>query len=395
MTPSPTTSSVITASQQPVKETVVSGIIIDTSLRTNTHNKSEFKPASQDNSLAAATETAYNQKSNSQITDKNYYLATPTSVLKFQSSTPLVPGTIVSFTVQSNVETSLSEKPSRQTSNTNPAQATTTQPLQTESNIKPDNVVSPVLLDKIDQFLTQPLDLLIEDWGSISLALSALTSASSASMAAILASRIPNMQSPEQITSTMFFFLAALKSSHPARTWLGPDVSAKLKQLGAGKVIDRIDRDFSRIARINSESPIGEWRPVLIPLQNGPDLSAIPMLTKQIIDEEQRRNEKNNKNKDQETKINATRFILEINFSQFGMMLIDGLLKDARLDIILKASKQIPFTVKTKLSHQYTEALKKNNFDGELVVIDNSPTEVSVRKLLETLTNNVKFEQKI
>ena len=76
-------------------------------------------------------------------------------------------------------------------------------------------------------------------------------------------------------------------------------------------------------------------------------------------------------------------------------MLMDGLLKDTRLDIILKSSKQIPFTVKTKLSHQYTEALQKNNFDGELVVIDNSPTEVSVRKLLETLTNNVRIEQKI
>ena len=314
VTTPPTTNPAITVSQQPVKETVVSGIIIDTSLKTNTHNKSDFKPVSQENSLAVATETAYNQNNNSQITDKNYYLATPTSVLKFQSNTPLVPGTIVSFTVQSNTETSRSEKTSIQTPNTNPQQVTTTQPPQIENNIKPDNSVAPVLLDKIDQFLPQPLDLLIEDWGSISLALSALTSASSASMAAILSSRIPNMQSPEQITTTMFFFLAALKSPQPARTWLGPDVSAKLKQLGAGKVIDQIDRDFSRIARINSESPVGEWRPVLIPLQNGPDLSAIPMLTKQIIDEEQQRNKKNDEDEDKETKIKATRFILEINF---------------------------------------------------------------------------------
>ena len=385
------------------KSALISGIVIDTQQKT--------AEVAQSGQLGQpATSTPYSQKNGPQTflnvgnqpenKNNNYYLATPTSVLKFQSNTPLVPGTIVSFSVQPNEQQNPTESiinKSIQLSSTQQTQTASTAAPSTENTTNTATTVgvSPAVLERIEQFVSQDLNELPDDWASISLALASMNSANAVNAAATMSSRIPNLQNPEQLTSTMMFFLSAIKAPQPARTWVGPDVSARLRQLGANKIIDRIDHDFTRIARLGAESPAGEWRPLLIPMQNGPDISAIPMLTKQIVEEEKNNKNQQGEDAEQDIKVKATRFILELKFSQFGTMIVDGMLKEKRLDIILKAANQIPFAVKMKFNRQYTEAIHNNGFDGELIVIDNSPTEFSVRKLLETMTHNANIEKKV
>lgn len=401
--------------QQAVSGALISGIVIDTNQKSTKENKNQGAAISSRKSTIALENTPYHQKNKpkslksgvaqTENTAKNYYIATPTSVLKFHSSTPLVPGTIVSFTVQSSPTTPQTEVQSEAKTNVNPVPSSTTAKAainqQTQPTASPENTgqqttsITPGLSEKIDYFMPQELEQLAQDWASISMALSALVSTTSTAMAAIMSSRIPNMQSPDQLTSTIFFFLSALKAPQPARTWLGPEVAGKLKRLGAGKVVDRINHDFSRIARLGAESPPGDWRPILIPLQNGPEITAVPMLTKQIVDEEHKNKGEQKNDEDDTLNIKATRFILEVKFSQFGTMLIDGLLKDTRLDIILKSAKAIPLSIKMKLSSQYTVALEQNNFEGELVIIDKTPTEFSVKKIIETMSHKIKYEKKI
>ncbi len=369
-------------------EAVISGIIID-ARQTNVQTErveqisqpvASATPYSQKNSARVFS----NSTDNAQSTGKTYYLATPTSVLKFQSNTPLVAGTIVSFTVDPSMTLDTSEN------DTTTREATST---SQETAGTPTTTISQTLHDKIDQFFPQPLDQLTEDWASISLAMSALTTTASMGAAAAFSSRIPNMLSPEQITSTIFFFLSAIKSSTPARTWLGPDVTTKLKQLGAGRTLDRIDHDFTRISRLGAESRAGEWRPLLIPFQSGSDVTAVPMITKQIVDEKKGEKDKSGQNDDKT--VSATRFMLEVSFSQFGKVLIDGLLKQTRLDIILKSADTMPYATKTKLSRQFSTALENANFSGELVIIDNAPADLSVSKMIETMTHKANFEKKI
>lgn len=347
-----------------------------------------------------------NQPAASQNKQNEYFLATPTSVLKFSSETPLVPGTIVSFTVadrsgnpipadtKPNI-TGLSEQIiNTQTSQTNISNVAS--PVTETLENKPKSPLSTLpagFSEKIETFYPQPLEQLIENWGSISLAMSALLTTASVSAASAFSSRIPNMQSPEQLTSTMFFFLSALKSPQPARAWAGPDVSARLRQIGASKVFDKMDHDFSRISQLNIEQPTSEWRPLLIPLQYGPEITAIPMLTKQITDEEKENSE--NKQNNDEDKIKETRFILEVNFSQLGLVTIDGMLRQNRLDIILKSAQKIPFAIKMKLSRHFSDALHNHNFEGELVIIDNAPENDSILKIIGPMLAKQKFEKKI
>lgn len=405
-TTNPTTQSSDATSPQPV----ISGIIVDalqTNIGTAINLTEQKKSAPQ--FLYGQNVTGADGIANPASDVKNYYLATPSTVLKFSSSNPMVAGTIVSFTIDQNTPPNRTSEQS-QSGTQNPAavgkgatEASTTnlKPNETAiiSNEQPStstttpNSIAPMLADRIDQFFPQELDQLTEDWSSISLAMSALTTTGSSSMAAIMASRIPNMHSPEQLTSTMFLFLSALKSATPARTWLGSDVSARLRQLGASRSIDRIDHDFSRIARLGTEVSIGDWRPLLIPAQNGPDFLAIPMIIKHIGDDKQdgEQSDQQEENRDQ----NSTRFILEVNFSEFGKVIIDGLLKNSRLDIILKSNELIPYAVKTKLSRKFNDAIDSVKFEGELVIIDSAPTEISVKKIIETMSHNARIEKNI
>lgn len=347
-----------------------------------------------------------NQPSVTNPRQNEYFLATPTSVLKFSSEMPLVPGTIVSFTVADKsgnpikAETQINKtEPLPQTNNPQVTQNTTStvaSPVTEALENKPSSPLSNLptgFSDRIENFYPQPLEQLIENWGSISLAMSALLATSSASAAAAFSSRIPNMQSPEQLTSTMLFFLSALKSTQPSRVWAGPDVNARLRQIGATKVFDKMDHDFSRISQLNLEQPAGEWRPLLIPLQNGPEITAIPMLTKQITDEEKENSE--NRQNDEKEEVKETRFILEVNFSQLGLVTLDGMLRQNRLDIILKSAQKIPFAIKMKLSRHFSDALHNHNFEGELVIIDNAPQNDSIMKIIGPMLAKQKFEKKI
>lgn len=368
---------------------LVSGIIVEQPLKQSSTNQ-----------------ILQNQPTASQNKQNEYFLATPTSVLKFSSETPLVPGTIVSFTVADRTGNPIpaDTKPnimgrSEQVINTQTPQtniSNVASPVLETSENKPTPPLSTLpagFSERIENFYPQPLEQLIENWGSISLAMSALLATASASAASALSSRIPNMQSPEQLTSTMFFFLSALKSPQPSRAWAGPDVSARLRQIGATKVFDKMDHDFARISQLNIEQPAGEWRPLLIPLQNGPEITAIPMLTKQITDEEKENSE--NKQNNDEDKIKETRFILEVKFSQLGLVTIDGMLRQNRLDIILKSAQKIPFAIKMKLSRHFSDALHNHNFEGELVIIDNAPENDSILKIIGPMMAKQKFEKKV
>lgn len=348
-----------------------------------------------------------NQPTAIQNAQNEYFLATPTSVLKFTSKTPLTPGTIISFNISNNNETqiqaaAIKNQPSLNSNSGNvQAHNNTFAPLTPSSNTAGQNKTTTPMqslpngfAERIENFYPQPLEQLTENWGTISLAMSALMATASASAVSAFSSRIPNMQDPEQLTSAMFLFLSALKAPQPARAWVGPDISARLRQIGAAKIFDKMDHDFSRISQLSIEPSVGEWRPLLIPLQNGPEITAMPMLLKQISDDKKEQSQNSDENED-DTNIKETRFILEVKFSQLGLITIDGMLRQNRLDLILKSIEKIPFAIKMKLSKHFSDALHNHNFEGELVIIDNAPENDSILKKINPMIAKHNLEKKI
>jgi len=385
----------------------ISGIIIDPShslLEKNAQNsakQAEAMPAylkRQNLGLKAPSETAQ--------APKDFYLATPISVIKIKSSLNLVPGTIIGFSLSrgegQNISAPEKQSPkapnqtniSTQT-NISSAISSALSPGKNENiteyardGIQKTNAQSEVSspsappLVETEKLPLQPLDEIYEDWQSLSLMLSSLGHAQNmaAPAAQIMKSRMPSPQNPQQMTSTMVFFMAALGSANPARTWLGPDVSQQLERMGQEKLIRGLDMDMQRIRSLSTDSPPGEWRPLLLPFQNGPEVNALPMLIRQVQEEEEQ--DKASEDGEENQNLTATRFIVEFDLKHMGQLLLDGLLKERQLDIIIRAEMRLPSQMKLKLAGLYSNALAKQDFTGELEFRDGITPDLSVKRTI-------------
>lgn len=361
----------------------ISGIIIDPS-------HSLLEKQSQGSSVQAQAMPAYRKRQNLGLhvpvktaqTPKTHYMATPTSVIKFQSSIHLVPGTIIGFSVSTDIkaaditaqtrpsdtgtQASAPQTPAENAPGTTGAQAN---PAPAAGQIPPDVPL-------------QPLEDIYEDWQSLNLMLSALSGAQNipSGISQMMKSRMPTPQNPQQMTSTMIFFMAALGSANPAKTWLGPDVSQQLQRMGQEKLIRGLNMDMLRIRALSSDTPASEWRPLLIPFHTGQEINALPMLVRQIGDEGGKNTDPEADDSDPDQNITATRFIVEFGLSQLGQIILDGLLKDRQLDIIVRSEMRLPSKMKLQLEGLYTASLAKQDFSGELEFRDGVAPNMSVRK---------------
>ncbi|VAX02454.1 hypothetical protein MNBD_ALPHA03-497 [hydrothermal vent metagenome] len=318
------------------------------------------------------------------------YIATPVSVIRIQSPIELKAGTVINFNLpppqtsqvsQADVKSSQKLEPQV---NTNPQVNTSTSTAQenlpTGLSAAAQTVSPSAPSVTAMQIPPQPLENFVQNWQSLSQLLSIIPPpVDAASPAHILGNRIPSLQSPAQMTSSMIFFLAALGAKNPARVWLGPAVTQRIERLGQVKLLNMLNSDMKRIFRLGAETTVNDWRPALIPMQVGTDVQAIPILTRQLIDEEA---DKNNKSPEDDDKKVATRFIVELNLSQIGKIQVDGLLKETTLNIIIRSKAILPTEMKKDLSDKFITSLEISGFAGDLQFRDNIAPDISVQNII-------------
>jgi len=318
------------------------------------------------------------------------YIATPVSVIRIQSPIELKAGTVINFNLpppqtsqvsQADVKNSQKLEPQV---NTNPQVDTSTAPAQenlpTGLSAAAQTVSPSAPSVTAMQIPPQPLENFVQNWQSLSQLLSIIPPpVDAASPAHILGNRIPGLQSPAQMTSSMIFFLAALGAKNPARVWLGPAVTQRIERLGQVKLLNMLNSDMKRIFRLGAETTVNDWRPALIPMQVGTDVQAIPILTRQLVDEE---TDKNNKAPEDDDKKVATRFIVELNLSEIGKIQVDGLLKETTLNIIIRSKAILPAEMKKDLSDKFITSLEISGFAGDLQFRDNISPDISVQNII-------------
>ncbi|WP_339860546.1 hypothetical protein [Paremcibacter congregatus] len=375
---------------------VMSGIIIDPGknlmerpgqaplARQNTRYADGYSPTAQRGDLA-------------QNEFKTLYVATPVSVMKFKSPVNLEPGTVISFSLPqlsnaaaANIEESIPRQTAplteqkQATTAPHPASPTTvTQAATTTTTTAPNQAAASGLLTAPSQETQtpQPLTELITNWQSLSQIAATLPTAEAAEASRALLSRIPSVQNPAQMTSTMVFFLAAMGARNPARTWLGPLTTQALEKAGQDKLIKRLDHDMQRISRLAASAPSGEWRPALLPLQVGGEITAVPILTRHLLDEDGQKKKGAGGDEDSE-KTTASRFVVEVTLSQFGPVQVDGMLSDKRLSIIIRAGLALPQDLKQKVGNLFTTALEISGYTGDIQFRDQTPLPMSVQNII-------------
>lgn len=321
------------------------------------------------------------------------YVATPVSVIRFESPTQLEPGTVINFTVAQHPGASADKQtglaPSEQKTDAKPVAKETiaTTPPQTENQAPAWTATSPVT--NTGQAITpplerasQPLESLVRNWQSLSQILSAVPVGDNSIITQSLNNRMPGVQSPGQMASTMLFFLAAMGAKNPAKIWLGPVITRQLENSGQGKLLTMLDNDMQRIFRLGADTAPNEWRPALIPLQVGGDVNAVPILTRQVPGEDGA--DKNTAGEeDGNEKAAATRFIVELELTQFGQIQVDGLLKEKKLNIIIRSIIILPPGMKQRMTGMFTTALEISGYSGDLQFRGNARPDISVRNIID------------
>ena len=353
----------------PVAESVLSGIVIAPGkvVQQPLTQKPDSPTIPRAQNRYPASYVALSRRQESPQNDyKTLYVATPVSVFKFQSPIELEPGTVINFSLP---DVGAKEGAIAQTPPSPPTGdvAAPPQPAVTVTN-SPPAILPP-----------QPLADLVQNWQSLSQIMSVLPMNDGSSIAHMMGNRVPTIQNPGQMTSGMVFFLAAMGASNPARIWLGPQVSEQLEKAGQAKLLGLLDQDMRRIFQLGRETPANDWRPVLVPLQVGGDISAIPVLIRQIMDEDGQGQDEPG---DGDKKAAATRFIVELELSQFGLLQVDGLLAEKKLNIIIRSAIILPSEMKSRLTGLFTTALEISGYSGDLQFREKSPPELSVSTII-------------
>jgi len=337
---------------------------------------------------------------------KSIYIATPVSVIKIQSPIDLKPGTVINFNLpaQQGGQTDImpaaksasksalkSERQFEQQANAsrNPTEISSGAPANNAQEVASTGLSTPAQPTapsatpiSAAQIPPQPLENFIQNWQSLSQIISAMPPPEGIVTPA-LGNRIPSLQNPAQMTSGMIFFLAALGAKNPARTWLGPAVTQRMEKLEQGKLLNMLDNDMKRIFRLGAETAPNEWRPALMPMQVGTDVHAIPILTRQPVDEEA--DKKNNAPEDGDEdgdEDTTTRFIVGLNLSQIGEIQMDGLLNETKLNMIIQSKAILPAEMKKTISAMFISALEISGLAGDLQFKDNISPDISVQSTL-------------
>jgi hypothetical protein len=114
------------------------------------------------------------------------------------------------------------------------------------------------------------------------------------------------------------------------KAWLGEPVARVLAQFGGQRMLEQLDRDL-REMQLSRHGAEGEWRMSLVPLLENGQLRQIRFFERRRKQEEEKRR-----------KEEPARFVVECETSAHGVVQLDGLMHEKRIDLIVRTHAPLP-----------------------------------------------------
>lgn len=153
-------------------------------------------------------------------------------------------------------------------------------------------------------------------------------------------------------------FLAALQMDS-LQNWLGENTLQTLRQNGKQSLIDRLAGDFSKISAQARQPLPGGWRAISLPLMHEGEMSQAQFFWR-------RQDESEDDGAGGVRKKPMTRFILNLHLSRMGDMQLDGLMRQKRLDMILRGERILPPALRQELAQAYAGAMAQTGMQGSI-----------------------------
>ncbi len=161
-----------------------------------------------------------------------------------------------------------------------------------------------------------------------------------------------------RFASTTLFFLAALRGGDLG-AWLSGSAAQALERAGRSDLVGRLKQDFARMSRLAAEPAPGEWRGYLVPVLDDGALSQVRFFV--------RRPESEEEGGGPAAGGRATRFVVEVAFSRFGELQLDGLIQGRRFDLILRSRAPLAPPLRRDIAEIYEAAGATTGYRGQLV----------------------------
>ncbi|HPF78779.1 MAG TPA: hypothetical protein PLF01_05725 [Alphaproteobacteria bacterium] len=195
--------------------------------------------------------------------------------------------------------------------------------------------------------------------------------------AASLAKSLPNAGSPNQISAAAMMFIAAVKSGDLGG-FLGDRKIDLLQRAGKSDILSRLTQTSTSTARTNAPEQAGggEWRAVPLPMFWENEIHRITLYTRQ--------DQQNNQHNDQKGN-GQTRFIFDLTLSRIGDVQLDGLLRDKRLDLVLRTQNTFSEPMQQTMRQAYSSALTHADLSGDITFQGSTKNWVHVLEQKEQL----------
>lgn len=176
--------------------------------------------------------------------------------------------------------------------------------------------------------------------------------------AASLTRALPNAASAAQIGPAAMMFIAAVRSGDIAN-WLGDKKIDLLQRSNASDILKRLSQDSSstgRAAPTTETTQTSEWRAVPLPMFWEGEIHKITLFSRH----------ENQQNQEEENENTQTRFVFDLSLSRMGDIQLDGLLRDKRLDLVIRAQNTFSEHMQQTMRKAYTGALSSTELTGDL-----------------------------
>jgi hypothetical protein len=199
-------------------------------------------------------------------------------------------------------------------------------------------------------------------------------------LATSLVRTLPNAGNPGQIATNAMAFIAAVRSGDIAG-WLGNQKTDALRQIGKSDILNSLTQSgrAGAPAPTAEVAPMGEWRAVPLPMFWEGEIHKITLYTRREDGDEKKK----------ENQGGQTRFVFDLSLSRMGDIQLDGLLRDKRLDLVVRAQNGFSLPMQQTMRQAYSGALENTELTGELNFQGSTKNWVHVLEQKEELGVNV------
>ena len=150
------------------------------------------------------------------------------------------------------------------------------------------------------------------------------------------------------------------------RRLIGPEREARVLARGGPGPLLRAGAAFTEFARAATEDAPSGWRAVPLPFFDGREITPIVLfVSRQPAPEDQTSGEEENARR-RAGGGGRSRFVVQVELSQFGPLQIDGFAQTERIDTLLRSRRALAPDLRQLLVERYTAVLAASGLAGTL-----------------------------